>query len=119
MLEMEEEESDSDDEIQKNLAKKREGGSSVGVELWGGDTPRHPVVSRLASTDRLLGPASPASSVNIFLILTIGIFRRNEYIPYGNDLVPYENAFIRRGNELIPTSCWNLHKPKLPKIKTF
>ena len=69
MLEMEEEESDSDDEIQKNLAKKREGGSSVGVELWGGDTPRHPVVSRLASTDRLLGPASPASSVNIFLIL--------------------------------------------------
>ena len=51
--------------------------------------------------------------------LTIGIFRRNEYIPYGNDLVPYENAFIPRGNELIPTSCWNLHKPKLPKIKTF
>ena len=54
-----------------------------------------------------------------FITSTIGIFRRNEYIPYGNDLVPYENAFIPRGNELIPTSCWNLHKPKLPKIKTF
>ena len=53
------------------------------------------------------------------IIVTIGIFRRNEYIPCGNDLVPYENAFIPRGNELIPTSCWNLHKPKLPKIKTF
>ena len=80
MLEMEEEESDSDDEIQKNLAKKREGGSSsVGVELWGGDTPRHPVVSRLASTDRLLGPASPASSVNIFLILKKYFFNNNIY----------------------------------------
>ena len=79
MLEMEEEESDSDDEIQKNLAKKREGGSSVGVELWGGDTPRHPVVSRLASTDRLLGPASPASSVNIFLIHKKYFFNNNIY----------------------------------------
>ena len=50
---------------------------------------------------------------------TMGIFRRNEYIPHGNELVPYENTFMRIGNEFIPTLCWNLHKPKPPKIKTF
>ena len=50
---------------------------------------------------------------------TMGIFERNEYIPHGNELVPYENTFMRIGNEFIPTLCWNLHKPKLPKIKTF
>ena len=49
----------------------------------------------------------------------MGIFERNEYIPHGNELVPYEIAFIRIGDEFIPTLCWNLHKPKPPKIKTF
>ena len=51
--------------------------------------------------------------------LTMGIFERNEYIPHGNELVPYEITFMRIGNEFIPTLCWNLHKPKPPKIKTF
>ena len=50
---------------------------------------------------------------------TMGIFERNEYIPHGNELVPYENTFMRIWNEFIPTLCWNLHKPKPPKIKTF
>ena len=50
---------------------------------------------------------------------TMGIFERNEYIPHGNELVPYEITFMRIGNEFIPTLCWNLHKPKPPKIKTF
>ena len=55
-----------------------------------------------------------------FLLLnTMGIFKRNEYIPHGNELVPYENKFMHIGNEFIPTLCWNLHKPKPPKIKTF
>ena len=40
-------------------------------------------------------------------------------IPHGNELVPYEITFMRIGNEFIPTLCWNLHKPKPPKIKTF
>ena len=43
---------------------------------------------------------------------TMGIFERNEYIPHGNELVPYEITFMRIGNEFIPTLCWNLHKPK-------
>ena len=50
---------------------------------------------------------------------TMGIFERNEYIPHGNELVPYEITFMRIGNEFIPILCWNLHKPKPPKIKTF
>ena len=50
---------------------------------------------------------------------TMGIFERNEYIPHGNELVPYEITFMHIGNEFIPTLCWNLHKPKPPKIKTF
>ena len=49
----------------------------------------------------------------------MGIFEQNEYIPHGNELVPYEITFMRIGNEFIPTLCWNLHKPKPPKIKTF
>ena len=49
---------------------------------------------------------------------TMGKPERNEYIPHGNELVPYENTFMRRGNEFIPTLCWNLPKPKPPKIKT-
>ena len=55
----------------------------------------------------------------IIFSYTMGIFEQNEYIPHGNDLVPYENTFTPMGNEFIPTLCWNLHKPKLPKIKTF
>ena len=54
-----------------------------------------------------------------FSTVTMGIFERNEYIPHGNELVPYEITFMRIGNEFIPTLCWNLHKPKPPKIKTF
>ena len=50
---------------------------------------------------------------------TMGIFEQNEYIPHGNELVPYEITFMRIGNEFIPILCWNLHKPKPPKIKTF
>ena len=56
---------------------------------------------------------------NADVICTIGIFERNEYIPHGNELVPYEITFMRIGNEFIPTLCWNLHKPKQSKIKTF
>ena len=53
------------------------------------------------------------------ILSTMGIFERNEYLPHGHELVPYENTFMRIWNEFIPTLCWNLHKPKPPKIKTF
>ena len=45
--------------------------------------------------------------------------RQNEYISHGNQIIPHVNIFMRIGNKFTPTLCWNLHKPKLPKIKAF
>ena len=75
------------------------------------------IISMIVTIDFRLFPDGKSRNFKIVLFgnCSIGIYR----MLHGNDLVPYENAFIPRGNELIPTSCWNLHKPKLPKIKTF
>ena len=45
--------------------------------------------------------------------------RQNEYISHGNQIIPHVNIFMRIGNKFTPTLCWNLHKPKPPKIETF
>ena len=45
----------------------------------------------------------------------MGIFERNEYIPHGNELVPYENKFMQGMNSypLCAGICTNQNHQKL------